>query len=163
MSCTVSFLVLSVPAVLLFTVFAAVDLVFLIREDKYMIQFLLNGSDASRIFAFDHVADLFRKRERLFGDDLSVLDNVHSDIVINEAEDIKIHKIDGTFDLHNVFFSHFAALGVFDDRHATVELVKVEIFVNLHALASLDMIQYKAFRNASHVQCIFYHNLNPFY
>lgn len=52
------------PAVFLFTVFAAVDLVLLIRENKYMIQFLLDGSDASRILALDHIADLFRERER---------------------------------------------------------------------------------------------------
>lgn len=74
--------------------------------------------------------------------------------MINETEDIKIHKIDGTFDLHNVFFPS-CCFWHFDDRHAAVQFVEVEIFVDLHALAGLDMIQYKAFRNTSHVQCVF--------
>ena len=49
---------LSSPAVFLFAVFASVDLIFFVSENKDMIQFLLDGCDTSRIFAADHIADL---------------------------------------------------------------------------------------------------------
>lgn len=142
---------LSMPAVFLFAVFAAVDLILLICEDKYMIKLLLDGSDASRILAFDHIPDLFGKRKRFFGDDLSVLDDVHSDIVINESEDIQVHKINRAFDLYDIFFPHFAALCIFDNRNTAVQFVKVKVLIDLHAPAGLDMVQHKSFGDTSYV------------
>lgn len=142
---------LSVPAVFLFTVFATVDLILLICEDKYMIKLLLDGSDASRILAFDHIPDLLRKRKRFFGDDLSIFDDVHSDIVVNESEDIQIHKINGAFDLYDIFLPHFAAFCIFDNRNTAVQFVKVKVLIDLHAPAGLDMVQHKSFGDASYV------------
>ena len=142
---------LSVPAVFLFAVFAAVDLIFLICEDKHMIKLLLDGSDASWVLAFDYVPDLFGKRKRFFGDDLSVLNDVYSDIVINEAKDIQVHEINGAFNFHDIFLPHFATLCIFDNGNTAVQFVKVKVLVDLHAPACLDMVQHKAFGDASYV------------
>lgn len=142
---------MSVPAVLFFTVFTAVYLILLISEDKYLVKPLLNGCDASRVPALDHVPYLFGKSERFFGDDLAVLDDVHSDIVVDEAEDIQVHKIYGTFDLHDIFLPHFTAFCIFYDSDTAVQFVKVKILIDFHALACLDVIQHKAFGNASYI------------
>lgn len=131
-------------AVLLFAVFASVDLFFFVREDKYMIQTLFDGCDTSRIFAADDIADLLWQCELLLGDNLTVFDDIDCDIVIDESKDVKIHKIDRTLDLHDIFFAHFAALGIFNDGYTAVQFVKVEILVNLHALAGLDVIQHES-------------------
>ena len=142
---------ISVPAVLFFTVLAAVGLLLLIGEDEDLIEPLLDRCDTSRIFAFDHVPYLPGESERFFGDDLAVLDDVYGDIVVNEPEDIQVHKIYGTLDLHDVFLSHFTAFCVFDDGNTAVQFVKVEIPIDLHALACLDMVQHKAFGDTSYI------------
>ena len=109
-----------------------------------MVQTLFDGCDTSRILAADDVADLFWQCELLFGDDLTVFDDIDCDIMIDESKDIKIHKIDRALDLHDIFLAHFAALGIFNDGYAAVQFVKVEILVNLHALAGLDVIQHES-------------------
>ena len=110
-----------------------------------MIQSLLDGGDAPRVLAADHVFDLSRKPELLLLNDLFVLDDVYRDIVVNESENVQIHEIDRAFDLNDVLFSHLAALCVLDDRHTAVQLVKVEIFVDIHAPACLDVVEDEAF------------------
>lgn len=107
-------------AVFLFAVFAAVDLFFLIGEDKYVGQSLLNGSDASGVAAFDDVFDLFGKYQFLLLYDLTVFDDVDGDVVVDEGQDIQIQHIDVTFYFQNVFFAHFSAAGVFDDSNGAV-------------------------------------------
>ena len=52
-------------SVLFFTVFAAVDFLFLIRKDEDMGKLLLDGGDASGILTPDHVFDLLRKHQLL--------------------------------------------------------------------------------------------------
>ena len=52
-------------SIFFFAIFAAVNFVFRIGEDKDMIQFLLDGGNAARIFAFDHIGDLGRQGELL--------------------------------------------------------------------------------------------------
>ena len=51
--------------VFFFTVLAAVNDFFRICQEEYMIQLLLNGSDASGVAAFDDVFDLFGKYQYL--------------------------------------------------------------------------------------------------
>ena len=113
------------PAVLLFAVFAAVDLFLLICEDEDVIQTLFDGSDAPRVFAADHIFDFFWESELLFGYDLLIFNNIHRNVMIDESEDVKIHEINRAFDLHNIFFSHFIAFCIFDNRDTAVQLVKM--------------------------------------
>ena len=142
---------ISVPAVLFFTVLAAVGLLLLIGEDEDLIEPLLDRCDTAVVVVFDPVPDLAGESERFFGEDLSVLDDVYGDIVVNEPVDIQVHKIYGTLDLHDVVLSHFTALCVFDDGNTAVQFVKVEIPIDLHALACLDMVQHKAFGDTSYI------------
>ena len=106
--------------ILLFAVLAAVDLVFLIRKHEDVIQFLLDGSDASGILAPYHVDNLFWKMKSLLVNDLGILDNVDGDVMINESKDVQINKVYGTFDLHDILLAHLVALGIFDDRDTAV-------------------------------------------
>ena len=122
-----------------------------------MIQSLLDGCDTSRIFAADHIADLFWEFELFLLYDLFVFDNVDRDVVIDESEDIEIHEVDRAFDLDDIFFAHFIALRVFDDCDAAVQFIEVKVLVDIHASASFDVVENKAFRDTSYIQCIFYH------
>ena len=62
--------------------------------------------------------------------------------MIDKAQHIQINVINGALNFHNVLDSHLGAAGIFDNRHRTVQLVKVQVFVNLHALAGLDVVQW---------------------
>ena len=78
--------------ILLFAVLAAVDLMFLIRKHEDVIQFLLDGSDASGVLAPYHVDNLLWKMETLLVNDLGILDNVDGDIVVNESKDVQVNE-----------------------------------------------------------------------
>ncbi len=145
-------------AVFLFAVFAPVDLILLISEYEYVIQALLDGCDAARVFAADHIADLFGQFQIFLLDDLLIFDNVDRDVVIDKSEYVEIHEINGTFDLDDILSSHFVALSVLDDRHAAVQFIKVQIFVDIHTLSGLDVVEHETFGDASYIQCIFYHS-----
>ena len=69
-----------------FAIFTAVDLIFFICQNKDMIQFLFDRSDAAWVFAPDHISDLFWKRELLFSDNLFVFYNIDGDIVIDNLK-----------------------------------------------------------------------------
>ena len=71
--------------ILFFAVFAAVFFTFRIRQNKHMIQLLLDGSDAARILAADHIGDFFRKSKRFLGYDLAVTNDIYGDVVVDEA------------------------------------------------------------------------------
>ena len=148
---------LSSSAVFLFAVFASVDLILLIRQHEYMIQSLLDRCDTSRILAADHVADFFWEFQLFLLNDLFIFNDVDRDVVIDESEDVQIHEIDRTLDLDDILFAHFIALCVFDDRNAAVQLIEVKIFIDIHASASFYVVENKAFRDTSYIQCIFYH------
>ena len=148
---------LSSSSVFLFAVFTSVDLIFLICEHKHMIQPLLDGCNASRVLAADHIADLFREFQLFLLNDLFILDDIDRDVVINESENIQIHEVDRALNLDNIFPAHFIALCVLDDGDAAVQLVQMQIFVNVHTPACLNMVKNKAFRDTSYIQCIFYH------
>ena len=72
--------------------------------------------------------------------------------MVDEAQHIQIDIVDGALDLHDILDSHLGAAGVLDDRHGAVQLVQVQIFVNLHALSGLDMIQHEALGNPAYIQ-----------
>ena len=76
---------LSFFAVLLFTVFAAIDLFFFISQEEDMGQLLFDGSDASGIVTFDHVFDLLGQNQLPLVYDLTILDHIDSDVMIDEC------------------------------------------------------------------------------
>src|SRR5699024_6407043 len=104
---------LSGPSLILFfAVHAPVDFLLRVSQDEYMVQLLLDRGDAPGILAPDDIFYLLGKMERLFLDNLLVLDDVDGDVVINEPQDVQVHKVDGTLDLHDILLPHLAALGV---------------------------------------------------
>ena len=70
--------------------------------------------------------------------------------MVDEAQHIHVDVINRTLDFHQILLAHLAAAGVLDDGHGTVQLVQVQIFVNLHALARLDVIQHEALGDTSY-------------
>ena len=74
--------------IFLFTVFAAVNFLCLIGEKEDLVEFLLDGSDAAWVFAPDDILYLFWHVKLLFLYDLGILDDIDSDVVVNESENI---------------------------------------------------------------------------
>ena len=71
-----------------FAIFTAVDLIFFICQNKDMIQFLFDRSDAAWVFAPDDILYLFWHVKLLFLYDLGILDHIARDVVVNESENI---------------------------------------------------------------------------
>ena len=59
--------------VFLLAVHAAVKLIPLIRKIEHVGQALLNGSDAARVLAADHIGDLLRERQLPLFDDIDII------------------------------------------------------------------------------------------
>jgi hypothetical protein len=93
----------------------------------------------------DDVYELLRETQFFLGHDLSVLDDIHGDAVVDEAEGIQIDLVDRAFHFDDVLFAHLVAVRIFDDRHAAVHPVKLQIFVDVHGSSGLDMIQNHTF------------------
>ena len=73
-------------SIFLLAILTPVNLILFICKNKNLIQSLLDGSNAARILAFDHVDNLIRKFQFFFGNDLLVLDYVYSNVMIDKAE-----------------------------------------------------------------------------
>ena len=58
-----------------------------------------------------------------FRNNLLILDNVDSNVVINETKDVKIHKIDRTFDFHDILCAHTVTFCIFDNCNTAVQLI----------------------------------------
>lgn len=71
--------------ILLFAVFAAVDLVLLVCQGEDMLQPLLDRSDTSWVPAVDDISDLSREMKVFLLYDLRILDDIDGDIVVNKA------------------------------------------------------------------------------
>ena len=133
-------------SVFLFAVHAAVSLSLLICKIEDVRQLLLNGGNAARILAADHVGDLFRQLQRFFLGDLVVTDDIDGDVVVNVAQYIQVNVVDRALNLDDVLAAHLVASRVLDDGYLTVgETVKTKVIVNVKAFASLNMIQNNAF------------------
>ena len=98
-----------------------------------------------------NTCDLLGKYERSFFYDHSILNYVHSDVMVYISKNIKIKRIYITFNLENIFFAHCLTLGIFDYGNCGIKLIKAKMLVYLHTLASLDMIQNEAFFYFSYV------------
>ena len=110
-----------------------------------MIQFLFNRRNAAGIFAVDDINQLFGHGQYFLFPDLSVLDDVYRDGMVDKAQNIQIQFFNRAFYLNDVFSSHFFTAGVFDDSHTAVHLVQLQIFVDIHGFSGLDVVQYHAF------------------
>ena len=135
----------SVSCVFFLAVSAAVNLIFRICQEEVLLQFLLDGSDAARILAVNDVDQMMRQLQLFLLDNFTVFDDVHRDVVIDVAKHIQIDFIDRAFYLNDVFSAHLAAARVLDDRHAAVHFIQLQVFIQIHGFAGLDVIEHDAF------------------
>ena len=102
---------------------AAVGLAFFIRQIEDVGKLLLDGGDAARILAVNHIDDLLGQLQGFFLDDAVVPDNVDRDVVVNVAQHVQIHNVQPALDLDDVLAAHLVAAGVLDDGHLAFQLV----------------------------------------
>ena len=74
-----------------------------------------------------------------------IFDNIDGDIVVNKTKGVKVNFVNRALDLDNVFFTHFVALCIFDDGNGAVEFIESQVFIDFHALAGFDVVQYETF------------------
>ena len=139
------------PSVFFLAVFAPVDLLSGIGQHKDVIQLLLDGSDAAGVAASGHILDFLWQGQPFFLYDAVVLYDIDGDVVIDEAQSVQIDGVDGTLDLDDILLAHLVAPGVLDDGHAAVEFIQIQILIDLHTSACFNMIQHKAFTEASEI------------
>ena len=90
--------------IFLFTVLTAIFFLLRIGQNEYMIQFLLDGSDAPWIFTADYIGDLLRKCQRFLIYNLLIFNDIDGDVVINKAQNIQVNLFQRTFDFDDVLF-----------------------------------------------------------
>ena len=125
----------------LFTVLAAVDLLFLVGKYEDMGKLLLYGSYTAGISALDDVLDLAGQDQLLFVHDLAVLDHIDRDIVVDEGQHIQIQGVDVTLYFQDILLAHLVAAGVLDNGHLALQLVQAKVKVDIQALACFDVVQ----------------------
>ena len=83
--------------------------------------------------------------------DLAFLNNIDRDIVVNIPQNIQIQHVDIALHLYDILFLHLVAAGIFYDGDRTVQLIQLQVSVNLHALAGLDMVQHQPLLDLSYI------------
>ena len=117
---------------LLFAVLASVNFLFLIGKEEDVGKLLLDGSDASGVPALDDILYFLGKLETSFLYYLTGLDDIYGDVVIDKSENVEIESIDITFNLQDIFLSHYLGTGILDYRNRAIHLVEPEMLVNAH-------------------------------
>ena len=112
------------PIVLLFAVLAAVNRILLVGQYEDRRQTLLNRGDATRIVAMNNILNFDRKCKFTLLNDVSILDDINRDVMIDEAQDIEIDGTNGTFDLQDIFSAHLVGLNVHDDSNRIVLVIE---------------------------------------
>ena len=104
-----------------------------------MDDFLLNGSDAARVFALYYIFKSLWKLHVVLSFQLAVLYDVYGDVAVDVTKHI-IVKVDNLVDFDYVLLAVLGTVCVLDNCHAVVYLVKSKELINLHALSCLDMV-----------------------
>ena len=149
--CSETGLFIAFTAIFLLTILTSVNFLLRVSEDEYVIQALLDGSDAAWVLAFDDVCDLFWKFQDPFLNDLLVFDDVDGDVVIDETEDVQVEVLDRAFYFDDVLDAHLVALCIFDDGNGAVKFVEFQVMINGHGFAGLDMVKYETFVKCSNI------------
>lgn len=87
-------------------------------------KFLFDRGNATWIFTFQYILDLTGQSELTLLHDFGIFDHIDGDVVVNEAQNIQIESVDITFYFENIFFTHFATLGILDNRDCAIQLVQ---------------------------------------
>ena len=122
-----------------------------------MRKLLLNGSDASGIFALHDVLELLGQCEKLLLDNLPVFNHVYCDCLADYGKDIKVKRIDVALNFHKVLFTELSGSCILNNGNAAVEFIKSEMVVDRHALSCRYMVKYISLFNLTYIQ----HNIFP--
>ena len=144
-------LFIAFTAIFLLTILTSVNFLLRVGKDEYVIQTLLDGSDAARVLAFDNICDLLWKLQDSFFNDLLVFDDVDGDIVIDETEDVQVEVFNRAFYFDDVLDAHLVALCIFDDGNGAIKFVEFQVMIDGHGFAGLDMVKYETFVKCSNV------------
>ena len=71
--------------IFLFTVFAAVNFLLLVRQYEDVGKFLLNGGNTSGVSAFDDIFNLLGEDKLFLFHDFTVFDNIYGDVVVDKS------------------------------------------------------------------------------
>ena len=88
-----------------------------------MVDFFLDGSDAARIFAVDHIDQLGRFLQLFLFYDHTVPDDIDGDVRVHVAQNIQI-QIDHAFDLDDVFVAMLVRASVANQGDTAIQLVQ---------------------------------------
>ena len=77
-------------AVFFLAVSAAVDFVRLIGQEENLVKLLLDRGNTTRIFTGDDILDTFWQMQDFFLDNLIVLDDIDSNVMVDKAENVKV-------------------------------------------------------------------------
>ena len=102
---------------------AAVHFFLRISQPKGLNNFLLNRSNAARVFTGNHIFQLRRQGQMHLALKLPVFNPVNSNIAVDITEDIKIQG-NILINLNNIFLSIFGAADMLNDRHRAGQLIQ---------------------------------------
>lgn len=77
-------------AVFFLAVSAAVDFVRLIGQEENLVKLLLDRGDTTGIFAGNDILDKLWQMQDFFLDDLIVLDDIDSNVMVDKAQNVKV-------------------------------------------------------------------------
>ena len=125
-------------------IFTAIRALFLVHEMEDVVEIVLHGGDAARIFAFDDVGHLLGHLEFHLLDGFAVFNDVDGGVRVDEAEEVVV-DVDDVVDLDDVFFAHLGTVGVHDEGDVVFRLVKVKVVEHSDAIAGLDVVDDDSF------------------
>ena len=101
----------------------------------------------------DYIDELFRKLKMLFLDAYAVSNDINSDIWVYIAQHVQVN-LHGRVYLNYILLPHSSAANILDYRDRAVKLIEMQVFINLHALSCLYMVQNNAVMNAVDIHFI---------
>lgn len=133
---------------------AAVGVLLRVAQQEDGVQLGLRHGDAPGVLAVDDIYQLFGQLHMLFRHPHAVADDIDGDVGVNVAQHVQI-DLHGGVDLDDVLLAHPPAADVLDDGHRAVQLVQMQVFVDVHALAGLDVVQDHAVLDAVDIHTSF--------
>jgi hypothetical protein len=123
----------------LVAVFAAVGPQFRVFQVEDMRNVSLGGGDAPGVFAGQHIFYPFGEFEFYLFGDLFVFDDIHRDVGIDKAKNVKVDS-NGVVNFNDVFAPHVFRSGVYHKGNGVTGFVQAKPVKNPDALSRPDMI-----------------------
>jgi hypothetical protein len=97
------------------------------------------GGNTPGVFADEHILHPFREEQADLFAHARIFDDVHRDIRVNEAQDIKVDG-NGLIDFNDVLSFHSTRAGIHHKGHGMGGLIQAEPVENPDTLPCLNMI-----------------------